>query len=119
MGAWVRACIQSRSGIPVGCEDARHSLMRRADLTLPAIVVAAGVVTAVLTSIDSSWVQMKFNRSNWVKETCSKWAGKLISDEEMIQRFQLHETVVVNGEPRATTGTAVLLCQAHGALSGL
>ena len=90
--------------------------MKRADFMFPAMVVAAGVVTAVLASIDSSWMQMKFNRSNWVKETCSKWLGKLITDEELTRRFQLPRTVVFNGQLDVTTGTAVLLCEAHGAL---
>jgi len=90
--------------------------MKRANFTLPAIIVAAGVVTVILVSVDSSWMQMKFNRSNWVKETCSKWLGKLITDEDLTRRFLLPRTVVFNGQLDLTTGTAVFLCQAHGAL---
>ncbi len=94
-------------------------LMSRRDYIFPAILVGWAAVVSLAGLINVSWIQMTFNRSNWVKETCSKWAGKLITDEEMVQRFQLPDTVVVDGQPRATTGTAVLLCQAHGALSGL
>lgn len=90
--------------------------MKRANFTLTAIIAAAGVVTVILVSVDSSWMQMKFNSSNWVKETCSKWLGKLITDEELTRRLLLPRTVVFNGQLDLTTGTAVLLCQAHGAM---
>jgi hypothetical protein len=90
--------------------------MNRRNFILPAILVGWGVGISLIAVVDMDWIQMTFNRSNWVKETCSKWAAKLITDQDMTQRFQLPNAFQAENQVRTSLGAAVLLCQAHGSL---
>ena len=54
------------------------------------------------------WFENTFRRSDWVKETCAKYKGNLITQSEWLRRLNLKDD---NGQ------AGVQLCKAFGAWS--
>jgi hypothetical protein len=80
---------------------------------LAAAAATAGLCLA-LSGCSSYWFQNTFDRTNWVKETCAKIAGGMISWETAFPRLGLG---VMSKEPTQANqqfGTARTLCYSYG-----